>query len=178
MCSRTSDFEDVVDEGVDGGVGGINFATIAAHENEVFDVERGAATDTIEGVEDDIAADIDADFVDVAYGVEDDIATDVVEGVEDDIATNVVIDFVGVVSKVMTMKARERPEVVDVETSRDAVSTHLIAEKKSFEDVGVDGVDDEAEEAFSTAKKEEKNSDFSAVWSVDFDSFSGADFLA
>ena len=161
MCSRASDFEGVVDEGVGEGVGGIDFATIAAHESEIFDVGRDAATDAIEDVGGDVAADVNADFVDVAY--------DVVEDVEGDVATDVdsvdVADSVGLVS---------RHEMIDRESSNvvglvGVVLTHEMMKKESFEA----GVDDKAVGALATAVIEKKNNDFNAFWGVVSDCFSG-----
>ena len=54
------------------------------------------------------------------------------------------------------MRARKRPEVIDIEISRDAVSTYLIAKKKSFEAE----VDNETIESFAIVKKKKKNSNF------------------
>ena len=53
-------------------------------------------------------------------------------------------------------------------TSRDAVSTHVIAKKKDFE---VE-VDDEIVEIFAIVKKKKKNSAFDASRDVVFDYFS------
>ena len=117
MRSRGVVFEDIIG-GVDGGVGGIDFATIAAYESEVFDVAGGVASD-----------------------VGGDITTDVAAG------------FVSVVGSI------------------GVVSTHEMIDRERIDVVGLVGT-------ISVAKIEEKDSGFDAVWGVDFDSFSGAGFLA
>ena len=116
------------------------FETISAHE--AFDIARG-----------------------LGEGVTGIIATDVEGDVASDVDADVVINFMSVVDSIEVVSTheimnRERIDVVEgVATSWGTVSTHVMAEKKSF---GA-GVDDEAVKTFATVKKKKKDSDFDAL---------------
>ena len=81
---------------------------ISAHDFEIFDIGDGVGREVTADVEGDVATDVTVDFVGVVDG-------GVGEGVGDDVAADVATGFVGVVSKVVTMGARERSEVLDVD---------------------------------------------------------------